>query len=82
MPRYLVYDTGTGNVVHTHETVDAISGQSLPCTREEVLALLGEVEDAQLDVIEEGPESRSVGHALRVDTKTKAVSVQAQESTE
>jgi hypothetical protein len=73
MPKYFVYDTRTGDIVHTHETVDAVSGNSLPCTREEVLEAFGDVEGDHWDIIEGGDESISLDHSLRVDTKTKTV---------
>jgi hypothetical protein len=82
MPKYFVYDTRTGDIVLTHETVDAISGNSLPCTREEVLALFGDVQGDQWDIIEGGDEPMSLDYFLRVDPKTKTVTRQAWESSD
>jgi hypothetical protein len=70
MPKYLVYDTKTGDVVRVHETIDAVSGASLPCTPEEVLGLIEDAPRDQRDVIEYSEESTLLGHSLRVDTKT------------
>lgn len=80
MPRYHVYETDTGRIVHTHESYDITGGESLPCTREEVLALVDEtLRGTNLEVVETGSEKLSAGHIPRVDTKTGEVVQEARE---
>ncbi|SDZ20083.1 hypothetical protein SAMN05660209_05004 [Geodermatophilus africanus] len=74
MPKYYVYDTETGEVVHSHEVYDVTSGQSMPCSSEEVLAVVDEsLRDRSLDVVEANVDRPSAGHLLRVDTTSGAV---------
>jgi hypothetical protein len=74
MPKYFVYQTGSGQIVHIHEKVDFTSGESMPCTEEEVLAVVDEsVRSADLGIIEADIGRLSVGELLRVDTKTRSV---------
>lgn len=78
MPRYYVYNSESGEIVHQHESYDAVSGNSLPCTREEVLALVDEAIDRDtVDIVEDDverrPGSTSEGEVLRVDPETQTL---------
>jgi hypothetical protein len=72
MSRYYVYDTDTGKIVHVHETYSAVGGTSLPCTKDEVLALVEEtLNKEKLDIVEAELDRRSEAGILRVDTATR-----------
>jgi len=74
MPKYFVYQADSGQIVHIHETYDLTSGESLPCTREEVLALVDEsLQQGGLEITEADISRLSVGEMLRVDTETRTV---------
>jgi hypothetical protein len=74
MPKYYVYDTETGDIVHSHEVYDVTSGQSITCSPEEVLAVVDEsLRNRNLDVVEANVERASAGHLLQVDTTSGAV---------
>lgn len=74
MPRYFVYEADTGQIVHIHENYDVTSGESLPCQREDVLALVDEsLRGRNLEVTEADITRLSVGQTLRVDTETGAL---------
>ena len=78
MPKYYVYNVETGEIVHLHETYDAISGTSLRCTRAEVLALVDEtLQKDKLEILETEFEPRSgsqpEAEILRVDPKTRTL---------
>lgn len=74
MPRYVVYRTDSGEIVHIHEKVDFASGESVPVTKEEVLDLVDEsLRTTGLEVVEAEIGKRSAEQLLRVDTDTGAV---------
>ncbi|GAA2267930.1 hypothetical protein GCM10010145_48020 [Streptomyces ruber] len=74
MPRYFVYDKEDGRVVHVHETYDVTSGTTLPCTQEEVLAVLDEgLEKERLGILQSEFEPDAGSGALRVDLTTQNV---------
>jgi len=74
MPRYVVYDKEDGQIVHLHETYDAVSGTTIRCTREEVLAVVDErLDRAKLDVLETEFEPQPGSAALRVDLDTRGL---------
>lgn len=74
MPTYFVYDKENGQVVHLHETYDAVSGTTLRCTREEVLAVVDEGLDKDgLDILESEFEPQAGSRALRVDLATRSL---------
>jgi hypothetical protein len=71
MPTYYVYDRQTGDIVHTHESVDAISGTSLRSSPEDVLALVDHPDKATLEVTEVEDPARESERAVRIDLETK-----------
>ena len=77
MPTYYVYNVESGTIVHEHETVDATSGTSLRCTRDEVLALVDEtLPRDKLEILqseERQAASRGDGGILRVDLATRTL---------
>ena len=74
MPRYYVYNKGSGEVIQIHERYDAVSGTTLPCTREEVLAVLDEdLEKEELDILESEFEPQGGSGPLRVDVTAQEV---------
>jgi hypothetical protein len=84
MPKYAVYNTQTGEIVHLHETYEATGGTSLISTRDEVLALVDDrLQKDDLDIVEIEVErqSGSVAEAevLRVDPKTRTLVTRASE---
>jgi hypothetical protein len=74
MPRYCVYDTETGQVVHLHETYNAADGTTLACTREEVLAVVDESLDKErLDILDVEYVLRPGARDYRVDPTTRTL---------
>ena len=78
MPTYYVYNVETGDIVHQHETVDATSGTSLRCTRDEVLALVDEaLQKDKLEILESEVEGQTASRRdtgiLRVDLTTRTL---------
>ncbi|WP_196942688.1 hypothetical protein [Streptomyces sclerotialus] len=74
MPRYFVYDKENGRVVHVHETYDATSGATRPCTREEVFAVVDEgLDKEKLDILQSEFEPEAGSGELRVDLTTQNV---------
>jgi hypothetical protein len=74
MPKYYVYDKDSGQVIHIHERYDVASGTTLPCTREEVFAVLDEELDRnKLDMLESDFEPKAGTGPLRVDTNAQEV---------
>jgi hypothetical protein len=71
MPKYYVYDTQTGDIVHLHETVDGTSGTSLTVSREDVLALVDHPQKENLDVLGVEFETREAERPLGVDVATR-----------
>ncbi len=74
MPIYYVYDINTGAIVHRHESFDATSGDSLTCSREDVLSLVDPThQKANLEVLEAetAAEGEQAERALRVDLETR-----------
>jgi hypothetical protein len=74
MPIYYVYNVNTGVIVHRHEHSDATSGDSMACSKEDVLSLVDPAHRKDdLDVLEVEPvaEGEQVERALRVDLKTR-----------
>jgi hypothetical protein len=69
MPKYYVYHKKTGDVVNVHEMYSATDGNSLPCTREEVLDLVDEAlaKKEDLDILEVESESQPAVGVTRVD---------------
>ena len=79
MPKYYVYDTQTGDIVHVHETVDGTSGTSLRTSREDVLALVDHPQKENLDIVGVEFESREAERLLRVDPATRELVTRAEE---
>jgi hypothetical protein len=84
MPKYYVFNVETGDIVHQHESYDATSGTSLPCSRDEVLELVEETLDKdKLDIVETEVErsrgSEPGAEILRVNLQTRALETQASE---
>lgn len=73
MPKYYVYNRQSGQIIHTHETVDAISGASLPTTSEDILALVDAPDKSSLEVTQAEATGHESERALRVDTSTNQV---------
>ena len=78
MPKYYVYNVESGEIVHQHESYEAISGTSLSCTRDEVLALVDEtLPKDKLEILESEVErqtSSRPGAAIpRVDLTTRTL---------
>jgi hypothetical protein len=73
MPKYYVYNKKSGDVVHVHETYDAVGGTSLPCTSEEVLGLVDEtlVKKEDLKILKVESESQLAVGVTRVDPNTQ-----------
>lgn len=74
MPIYYVYDVNTGTIVHRHEKSDATSGDSMTCSREDVLSLVDpahQKDNLEILEVETGTEGEQGERALRVDLKTR-----------
>lgn len=79
MPKYYVYDRNTGEIVHIHETVEAVSGTSLESSHEDVLALVDYADKSNLDVSEVEAPSREAERAVRVDLETRQVVLESEQ---
>jgi hypothetical protein len=74
MPKYFVYRADSGQIVHVHEKVDFTSGESVPCTDDEVLTLVDEsLQATDLAVVESDIGRLSAGQVLKVDLDTRSV---------
>jgi hypothetical protein len=78
MPIYYVYDVNTGAIVHRHESFDATSGDSMTCSREDVLSVVDSAlqkDNLEILEVETGAEGQQAERALRVDLKTRELVV-------
>ena len=67
-----------GRIVHVHESYDSVSGESIPCSHEEVLSLVDDSiphEDLDIVEIQSRHESAERG-ALRVDPNTRQLVIE------
>jgi hypothetical protein len=75
MPTYYVYDVKTGVIVQRHRSIDAISGNTMACSREEVLSVVDDSLPKDnlevLEVTDEGGVEHQGKRAIRVDPKTR-----------
>jgi hypothetical protein len=75
VPVYYVYNAQSGEIVNRHEADSAASGDSLRCSDEDVLALVGEsLKNQPLQVLEvevmHSEERTLGGRTVRVDINT------------
>ena len=78
MLKYYVYDAKTGDIVHIHESYDSISGESLPCSPEDVFAVVDEaLQTKKLEILEVEVGRQDVGRGVvRVNPKTRELVVE------
>jgi len=78
MSKYYVYRKSTRELVHVHEQYDAVSGDSVPCSVEEVLALVDEAFDkSDLNVVEGNSEAQTVRVNTLVEPKSRTLETRA-----
>ena len=71
MATYVIYERGTGNIVHTHVQPD-----QMPIRREQLFALIGSKRgDSKLDVLVIDPAQMKSESLYRVDPKTRQLQV-------
>ena len=80
MPIYYVYDAQTGVIVHRHRSIDASTGDTVVCSREEVLSVVDDsLPKNNLEILEvtdeSGGEHQQIEGTIRVDPKTRELVV-------
>jgi hypothetical protein len=80
MPIYYVYDVQTGVIVHRHRGIDATTGHTVACSREDVLSVVDDsLPRNNLEVLEVTDESedehQQLERTIRVDPKTRELIV-------